>query len=597
MSMQHSKTMQPISPETETKIDALLAQMTLEEKVGQMAQAEKNSITPEEVTSYSLGSVLSGGGGNPEPNTPENWHAQVTSYLKAARESRLGIPLIYGVDAVHGHNNVVNAVIFPHNIGLGATRDPQIVEQIGHATAREILATGAQWNFAPAVSVPQDIRWGRTYEGYSEDTAVVTEMALAYLKGLQAPTETGAWVLPSVKHFVGDGATDWGSSKPMEWASGDNWQGPTDVFKIDQGDMTVDEETVRRVHLAPYVAAVESGVLNIMVSFSSWNKLKMHAHKYLLTDVLKGEYGFEGFLVSDWMAINQIDEDFYTCVVQSINAGLDMIMVPFDFKQFIESTLTAVQKGDISQERIDDAVRRILRAKFALGLFDRPDQMTYQDGVLGAAEHRKIAGEAAKKSLVLLKNEQSALPLQAESPVFVAGEAADDIGLACGGWSITWQGGSGPITQGETLLTGLKAIGGDSVVYQANGEFDGKASTGVVVVAENPYAEGMGDNGNLTLTDDQRELITRVRAQVEKLVLVIYSGRPIVVSDVVDQCDAIVAAFLPGSEASALAEVFYGQQAFTGKLSFSWPRDLDQIPLSALKASENPPQWAFGHGL
>jgi beta-glucosidase len=597
MSMQHSKTQQPVSPEVETKIDALLAQMTLEEKVGQMAQAEKNSITPAEVTAYSIGSVLSGGGGNPEPNTPENWHGLVSGYLQAARESRLGIPLIYGVDAVHGHNNVVNAVIFPHNIGLGATRDPEIVEKIGHATAKEILATAAQWNFAPAVSVPQDIRWGRTYEGYSEDTALVTEMALAYLKGLQAPTESGEWVLPSVKHFVGDGGTDWGSSKPMEWASGDNWQGPTDVFKIDQGDMTVDEETVRQVHLAPYVAAVESGVLNIMVSFSSWNGTKMHAHRYLLTDVLKGEYGFEGFLVSDWMAINQIHEDFYTCVVESINAGLDMIMVPFDFKQFIEATLSAVQKGDIPQERIDDAVRRILRAKFALGLFEQAELPAYQEGVLGAEAHRQIAAEAVKKSLVLLKNEGNALPLQADAPVLVAGEAADDIGLACGGWTISWQGGSGPITQGTSLLSGLKAIGGDAVIYQANGEFGEKSTTGVVVVAENPYAEGMGDNGSLSLTDDQRALIQRTREHVDKLVLVVYSGRPIIISDVVDLCDAIVAAWLPGSEAAAIAEVLYGQQAFTGKLSFSWPRSIEQIPLSALKASETPPQWAFGHGL
>lgn len=597
MYAQDNQTRQPVSPEIETRIEALLAQMTLEEKVGQMAQAEKNSITPEEVTAYSIGSVLSGGGGNPEPNTPETWHSLVTSYLQAASESRLGIPLIYGVDAVHGHNNVVNAVIFPHNIGLGATRDPELVERIGYATAREILATGAQWNFAPAVSVPQDIRWGRIYEGYSEQTDLVTELALAYLKGLQAPIATGEWVLPSVKHFVGDGGTVWGSSKPMEWASGPNWQGPTDVFKIDQGDMTVDEVTLRAVHLAPYVAAIESGVLNIMVSFSSWNGTKMHAHRYLLTDVLKGEYGFEGFLVSDWMAISQLDEDFYTCVVQSINAGLDMIMVPFDFKGFIEATLRAVQNGDIPQERVDDAVRRILRAKFALGLFDRPHQASYQPGILGAAEHRRIAAEAAQKSLVLLKNEGDTLPLSPESALFVAGAAADDIGLACGGWTITWQGEAGPITQGQTLLTGLKAIGGDAVIYQADGEFTEKAVTGVVVIAETPYAEGMGDNGSLALTDEQRTLIQRTREQVDKLILVIYSGRPVIINDVVDLCDAIVAAWLPGTEANAIAEVLYGQQAFTGKLSFSWPRTIEQVPLSALKASDSPPQWPFGHGL
>ncbi|MBZ0292964.1 MAG: glycoside hydrolase family 3 protein [Anaerolineae bacterium] len=598
MAFQISDTYRDSSLDIEERIEKLLAQMTLAEKIGQMTQVEKNSITPAQVTEYAIGSILSGGGGNPEPNNPSNWAAMVRDFAQAALETRLSIPLVYGVDAVHGHNNVHGAVIFPHNIGLGATRDAELVERIGRTTARELLATGVHWDFAPAVSVPQDIRWGRTYEGYSEQTALVSELALAYIRGLSAPGLGDAWVLPSVKHFVGDGGTTWGSSRREPWPATPNWQGPTDLYQVDQGDTQLDEATLRAVHLAPYAEAVEAGVLNIMVSFSSWNGLKMHAQRYLLTDVLKGELGFEGFLVSDWMALEQLGEDFYTCVVSTINAGLDMVMVPFDYKRFIRTLTEAVNKGDVSQERIDDAVCRILRAKFHLGLFEKPLTETAWIELVGSAEHRAIAREAVQKSLVLLKNDQGTLPItQDTASIFIAGQAADDIGLACGGWSINWLGGQGSITEGHTLLNGIEWQFEDGVTYHADADFNGKAKLGIVVLAEPPYAEGMGDRADLALSAEQVTLVNRTRQHCDQLLLIIYSGRPLIIDAVVDQCDAIVAAWLPGTEAHAIAKVLAGEVPFTGKLAYNWPRTMEQVPLAALNASEEPPLYPFAYGL
>lgn len=579
-----------------TRIDDLLAQMTLAEKIGQMTQPEKNSITPTDVKKYAIGSVLSGGGGNPDPNTPQSWAKMVRSLAEAALESRLGIPLIYGVDAVHGHNNVKGTVIFPHNIGLGATRNPELVERIGQATARACLATGVHWNFAPAVSVPQDIRWGRTFEGYSENTELVTQLATAYIRGLHGADLDGMWVLPSVKHFVGDGGTTWGTTKHLPWLESSNWQAATDKYEIDQGDTQLDEAFLRSRHLAPYIEAIREGALNIMVSFSSWNDEKMHGHKYLLTDVLKGELGFEGFLVSDWQAIDQLDADYYTCVVKSINAGLDMIMVPFDYKGFITHLTQAVQNGDVPQARIDDAVRRILYAKFKLGLFEKPLADESWLELLGSESHRELARDAVRQSLVLFKND-NALPLNKAQSIHIAGEAADDIGLACGGWSIDWQGRQGAITTGKTLLEGIQSLASGNVQYEAQGNFSKKADIGIVVIAEEPYAEGMGDQNNLRLDDSQRNLIDRTRQHCEKLVLIIYSGRPLIITEIVEDCDGIIAAWLPGTEANAIADVLFGDVPFGGKLSFSWPRSMAQIPLSALQVSEEKALWNYGHGL
>lgn len=579
------------------RVENLLSQMTLAEKIGQMTQVEKNSIQPEAVKEYAIGSVLSGGGGRPQINDAEHWAKMVGDYAEAALASRLGIPLIYGVDAVHGHGNLKGAVIFPHNIGLGATRDADLVERIAQVTAREILATGIHWNFAPAVSVPQDVRWGRTYEGYSENTDLVTELALAYMRGLQHPNLDDAIVLESVKHFVGDGATTWGTTKLMPWLSADNWQGATDSWKIDQGDARIDEATLREVHLAPYVAAIEAGAKNIMVSFSSWNGERMHAHKYLLTDVLKGEYAFAGFLVSDWMAIHQIDADFYVCVVKAINAGLDMIMTPYDYKAFISTLTKAVENGDVTQERIDDAVRRILRVKFELGLFEKSLADDAWLAQVGSEEHRAIAQEAVQKSAVLLKNDNNALPIDKNAAIFVAGLGANDIGLACGGWTIEWLGSTGAITEGTTLLQGLHSLTDGEIAYSAEGNFIGTANVGILVLAEHPYAEGNGDTENLHILPEEKALVEKVREHCETLILIMYSGRPRVITDIVDMCDAIVAAWLPGSEAAALADVLYGDVPFTGKLSFSWMRDMSQVPLAALKDSEDEPLYPFGQGL
>ncbi len=583
-----------VSSPIKESVEALLAEMTLAEKIGQMTQPEKNSIPAEDVTNYFIGSVLSGGGGNPAPNTPANWAAMVRSFQEAALKTRLGIPLIYGSDAVHGHNNVFGAVLFPHNIGLGAARDPELVAKIARITGLEMLATNVHWNFAPAVSVPQDIRWGRTYEGYSEDTDLVIELGVSYLKGLQ---DVEPRALASVKHFAADGGTAWGTVQTYDWIMG-NWQSADDRWSIDQGDALIDEATLREVHLRPYQAAIAAGAQNIMVSFSSWQGIKNHGNYHLLTEILKQEFGFEGFLVSDWMAINQIDRDYYTCVVTSINAGLDMVMVPFDYKLFISTLTAAVEKGDVSIQRIDDAVRRILQVKQWLGVFEQPFPDTALLNDVGSAEHRAVAREAVRKSVTLLKNEKDTLPLAKDTPsIFVAGRGADNLGLQCGGWSIVWLGGDGAITEGTTLLEGFKQAS-QNIRYDAAGDFsDARAEIGIVVVAEPPYAEGMGDNDQLTLSEEDIAILKRVRPQVDKLALVILSGRPLLIADQLDLCDAVVAAWLPGTEGAGVADVLFGDHPFTGRLSYSWPRSKNQIPLSALKASSEPPLFPFGYGL
>jgi beta-glucosidase len=573
----------------------LLARMTLAEKIGQMTQVENRSITPTEVAQQVIGSVLSGGGGNPEPNTPHTWAAMVREYQEAALESRLGIPLLYGADAVHGHSNVKGAVILPHNIGVGAARDARLAKRIGQLTAVEALATGIHWVFAPAVSIPHDIRWGRTYEGFSQDTDLVSRLGVAQLQGLQnrdGIPDLGhpRTVLASVKHFVGDGGTTWGSNTTNDWF-------------IDQGVTEVDEATLRAVHLPPYVAAVKAGARNIMVSLSSWGGLRMHAHHYLLTDVLKGELGFGGFLVSDWQAVDYIHADYYTAVAASINAGVDMVMVPYDGHRFVAHLTRAVENGDVPLTRIDDAVRRILTVKFELGLFERPFGDEALLSLVGSEAHRAVAREAVRKSLVLLKNDSGSLPLSKDIPLLlVAGQAAADVGLQCGGWTIAWQGATGDITPGTTILAGVQSSISENttVRYEPAGEFDGDeifADVAIVVLAEEPYAEGEGDRGDLTLPASDIALLERVRPRCQKLVVVLISGRPLIVTEHLPQWDAFVAAWLPGTEGQGIAEVLFGEVPFTGKLPFTWPRSMAQIPLSALRASEEAPLFPFGYGL
>ncbi len=576
----------------EERVPDLLERMTLEEKVGQMTLVEKGSIVEVDITQRAIGGLLSGGGGYPEPNTPESWAQMVDSYQAYALKSHLGIPLIYGVDAVHGHSNVHGAVIFPHNVGLGAAGDAELMERIGRVTAAEMVATGIYWNYAPAVSVPQDIRWGRTYEGYSENTELVSSLATAYLRGLQGDS-LAAWdtVAATPKHFVGDGGTAWGSSI-------------TSGYQIDQGVTEVDEATLRAVHLPPYEAAIEAGARSIMISYSSWGETKMHAQAYLINDVLKGErrdgLGFDGFVVSDWGAIDQIADDYYEAVVTAINAGIDMNMVPYNYTRFIDTLTQAVEEGDVSQDRVDDAVRRILTVKFEMGLFDHPFSDESLLPKVGSEEHREVAREAVSKSLVLLKNDDNTLPLSEGTPtIHVAGEAADDIGMQCGGWTIEWQGKRGDITQGTTILEGIQGAASPKtkVDYEPYGHFEGPADVCVAVVGEEPYAEGLGDDSDLSLPIKDIRMLRRLPDQCGRIVVVLVSGRPLIVTDYLDDWDAFVAAWLPGTEGQGVADALFGDVAFTGKLPYTWPRSVDQLPLSALKESGGEPLFPFGYGL
>ncbi len=584
----------------ETRVEALLAQMTLAEKIGQMTQAEKNSLPPDDVTQYFIGSVLSGGGGHPPENTVAAWAAMVDGYQQAALKTRLAIPMLYGVDAVHGHNNLYGATIFPHQIGLGAAGDEDLIARIARATAEEMVATGIYWDFAPVVAVPQDIRWGRTYEGYGENTELVTRLGVAYVRGMQTPASGDTlFALATPKHFIGDGATVWGTST-------------TNQYKLDQGDMQLDEATIRTLLLPPYQAVVNAGALSIMVSFNSWNGLKLHGHPYLLTDVLKNELGFRGFLISDWQAIDQISPDYYTAMVASINAGLDMVMTPFDYKKFIETLTSAVNKGDVPLARIDDAVRRILRVKLAMGLFEHPFADPALAGTVGSHAHRALAREAVRKSLVLLKNENHALPLAKDAPlIFVGGDGANNIGLQSGGWTMEWLGGDGNLTPGTTLLDAVRQTvsPNTTVEYNRLGQFETfvdaqgqplMADVGLAVIAEKPYAEGMGDEGNLNLSAADKGLVERMHAQSKKLVVVIYSGRPLILGDAVQQAEAWVAAWLPGTEGAGVADVLFGDYDFTGKLPYTWPRRNDQLPLNSnqpLKIGCDGPLFIFGYGL
>lgn len=578
------------------RVDDLLSRLTLAEKIGQMTQVEKNSLTPEDVASYFIGSVLSGGGGNPTPNTPANWAAMVASFQQAALTTRLGIPIIYGSDAVHGHNNVYGATIFPHNVGLGATRDADLIERIARITALEANATGVKWDFAPAVSIPQDIRWGRSYEGYSENTEIVTELGVAYLRGMQnkngvCDLADPLTALATPKHFIGDGATAYGSST-------------TSNFLLDQGDARIDEATLRKKFLPPYKAVIDAGALCIMVSYNSWNGLRLHGHKYLLTDVLKGELGFQGFLVSDWLAVNQVSPDYYEAIVRSINAGLDMVMVPYDYKTFISLLKQAVEKGDVPLSRIDDAVRRILEVKIRMGVFEQPYPDPGLLSLVGSDSHRALAREAVRKSLVLLKNEGNLLPLsKATRLICVAGEGADDIGLQSGGWTVEWAGKPGKVTLGTTILEGLKdpATADAHIEFDPQGSFDGQteiADVGIVVLAEPPYSEGAGDRSDLTFDDGG--LVARVRSRCKKLVLILLSGRPMVITHLLPLCDAFVAAWLPGSEANGIADVLFGNYPFVGRLSYTWPRSTSQLPFdfeNLPTEGDDAPLFRLGDGI
>jgi beta-glucosidase len=578
----------------EERVDDLLARMALVEKIGQMTQVEKNSMKSKDMTKMYIGSILSGGGGYPTgaDNSAAAWSVMVGDFQDAALRTRLHIPMIYGVDAVHGHNNLMGAVIFPHNIGLGAANDPELMKRIGEVTAAEMIGSGVRWNFAPVLAVGQDIRWGRIYESYGENTDLVTRLSTPYVQGLQGKNLSDSTsVLATIKHFIGDGGTSWGSA-----TQGD--------YKIDQGVTEVDEATLRKLFLPPYVSGIKAGARSVMVSFSSWGGMKMHAQKYLITDVLKGEMGFTGFVVSDWGGIDQVSPDYYNAVVTAINAGVDMNMVPTDYKRFIKTITQAVEKGDISMERIDDATRRILRVKFEMGLFEHPYTSTSLRAQVGSPEHRAIAQEAVSKSVVLLKNDNQALPVTSSvASVYVGGVGANDIGMQSGGWTIEWQGKMGAITPGTTILDAIQKTvsAATKVTYSESGKFDpaAKADVCFAVVGEQPYAEGVGDRADLSLSSADIKLTENMRAACTKLIVILISGRPMMVTDQLPNWDGFVAAWLPGTEGQGVADVLFGKKPFTGKLSFTWPRSNDQLPLDLNNpgTGDKAPLFPYGFGL
>jgi beta-glucosidase len=568
------------------RVAALLAQMTLDEKIGQMTQADSDALKNKSDTQkYYLGSVLSGGGHAPAENDAKGWLKSCDEFRSWALKTRLKIPLLYGIDAVHGHNNVDGAVIFPHNIGLGATRDSALVEKAARVVEAEVAGTGIQWAFAPCVAVARNECWGRTYESFGESPELVSELGAAEIRGLQGQQLSDSTsVLACAKHFVADGGT----------ADG-----------VDQGNAMCDEATLRKVFLAPYVEAIKAGVGSIMVSYSSWNGQKMHCNKELLTHVLKGELGFKGFLISDWAAIDQISPDYKSDVAASINAGLDMVMVPNgpgtsnNYVEFIQDLKELVGEGKIPMSRIDDAVSRILRIKFQMGLFDKPHTDPELTAAVGSAEHREVARECVRESLVLLKNAEQALPLSKKlKHLHVVGQAADDIGMQCGGWTISWQGQAGPtIHGGTTILAAIrKTVAPDvEVTYSATGEGGHGADAVLVVVGEMPYAEKNGDRQDLKLSATNAALIARAKESGAPVITVLISGRPLILEAALEQSDALLEAWLPGTEGQGVADVLFGDYKPTGKLPRTWPLNNEQLSAN-LQAGEKP-LFPYGFGL
>ena len=578
----------------DARVRPLLKQMTLDEKLGQMTQAELGKLEHEDdVERYFLGSVLSGGDADPPTgNGLGDWSRAIDDTIALSLHTRLKIPILYGVDAVHGHSNVEGATLTPHNVGLGCTRDAALVEAAARVTALEMRATGAQWTFAPCLAVPRDERWGRTYEGFSENPAVVAELGAAAVRGFQT-TDLGSprAVLACAKHFVGDGGTSY-----QERPAGSR------AAPLDQGDTRVDEATLRRIHLPGYVAAVRAGVGSIMVSYNSWNGVKVSGIRRLLTEILKGELGFEGFLISDYYAIGQIDADYKTAVMTSVNAGMDMAMEPARYARFIATLRELVQEGRVPLARIDDAVTRILRVKLAMGLMDESRSQLSDPALareFGSTKHREVARRAVRESLVLLKNENHALPLaKSAARIHVAGKAADDIGVQCGGWTVTWQGKAGNVTTGTTLRAALAATASPKtqVTYSVDGRAAAGADVAVVVVGEAPYAEGIGDRADLAVAAEDVALVDAVAGTGVPVVLVIYSGRPLILGGVLERAAAVVAAWLPGTEGRGITDVLFGDYAPRGKLGFTWPRSMQQIPINVGDAAYDP-LFPFGFGL
>jgi beta-glucosidase len=572
------------TPKIDDKVTALLSQMTLDEKVGQMTQVDSAALKENaDVQKCFLGSVLSGGDSDPTDNKSETWRELVNGIQAQALQTRLKIPLLYGIDAVHGHNNILGAVIFPHHVGMGATRNPELVRQAEHATAEELEGTGIRWAFAPCLAVSRDIRWGRSYESYGDSSQLVGQLGAAAVRGFQGDQLDSQSVLACAKHFAGDGGTENGQ---------------------DQGNTVCDEATFRKLYVSPYEPAIKAGVGSIMVSFNSWNGEKMHGNKHMLTDVLKGEMGFKGFLVSDWAAIDQLSPDYKLDIKAAINAGLDMIMIPngptqgHNYLEFIQDLKELAADGSVPTTRIDDAVRRILSVKYQMGLFDHPYPDPAMAATIGSAAHREIARECVRESLVLLKNSSHALPLKKNvKHLAVVGRAADDLGMQCGGWTITWQGKTGDVTPGGTTLLAAikKTVDSDTeVTYSADGSNLKNADAVIVAVGEAPYAEMKGDRQDLSLPASDAALIAKAKATGAPVVTVLYSGRPLVLGSALDQSDAFIAAWLPGTEGLGITDVLFGDQAPKGKLPRLWPADNDQLAVGKVNGK---PLFPEGFGL
>ena len=574
-------------------ISELIKEMTLEEKIGQMTQVDYRYLkNKSDITKYFLGSILSGGGSTPPTNQPSSWVDLYNGFQKEALKTRLKIPLIYGIDAVHGHNNVFGATMFPHNIGLGCANDKLLVQKIAAATAAEVKATGLDWTFAPCVAVAQDERWGRTYESFSEDSDIVTKLGVASTIGYQGRTLNKNSLLACAKHFVGDGNTVFGT--------GTNW------YKIDRGDVILEEEELRSKYIKPFKESIKAGVGSIMISYNSWKGKKLHGHKYLINDVLRRELKFDGIIISDWAGINEIDKDYKTCIIQSINAGIDMNMVPGSlnpddnsYDDFIRLAIEAVKEGAIPIERIDDAVHRILKVKKQIGLFDTPIKNPSNKNILGSKRHRDLARESVRKSLVLLKNENKILPLKkVGKKITLVGDHADNIGFQCGGWTIHWQGGSGDITPGTTILDAFKSAVSDSNNIRYSKNADNLLGSDIIVVAigEEPYTEGVGDRDSLLLPKKDKELLEKVKRSKIPYVVILISGRPMIINKELDNSHAFIAAWLPGTEGEGISDVLFGDFDFTGKLSMTWPRSMKQIPIN-FGDSDYDPLFEFGFGL
>jgi beta-glucosidase len=597
------------------RVDDLLSRMTLAEKIGQMTQTERFQVFDDTspITTYALGSILSGGGSTPTDNNPEAWADMVDRFQQAALDTRLHIPLLYGIDSVHGDGNMLGATVFPHNIGLGASRDPALVRDVEHVTAEETRATGPQWVFAPCICAARDDRWGRTYESFSENPPLVERMETAIdgFQGRRGRLDEPDRVLATAKHYAGDGDTVYGT--------------PTGDYTVDQGVSITNHRDFWRTSLRQYVPAVQDHhVGSVMPSFSSvdWtedgvgNPIKMHANRDLITGTLKRDMGFNGFVISDWEGIHQIPGDWATQVRTGVNAGIDMMMEPNSYKDFITTLTDEVNAGRVPMARVNDAVRRILTKKFELGLFEHPFTDRRNIDEVGSPAHHALARRAAAESQVLLKNRKDTLPIDRRAQIYVAGSNADNIGNQAGGWTLTWQGGSTNVIPGTTILDGIRAQSAGDVTFSEDASAPiSRRAIGIVVVGETPYAEGFGDVGgplwaydpgdngvprpvkDMRLSAADSLAVDRVCAAAKRCVVVIVSGRPMILDrQQLRGMDALVEAWLPGSEGMGVADPLFGTRPYTGKLPMTWPRSIDQEPINVGDERYNP-LFPYGYGL